>query len=220
MKTIIVAPHPDDEILGAAGTLLRRKVEGGQIAWVIATSISTETGWAAEKVDLRKREIAEVARLVGFDKVYQLNFPATLLDKVPIGELVAAVSSAFSDFQPNEVLLPHLSDVHTDHQVMFKAVASCTKWFRYPSINRVMAYETLSETDFSIGGVDQFRPNVFVDIAPFLEAKLHAMSVYASELGEFPFPRSQEAIRALASLRGSASGFKAAEAFELLKERV
>jgi N-acylneuraminate cytidylyltransferase len=65
MKTIIVAPHPDDEILGAAGTLLRRKVEGGQIAWVIATSISTETGWAAEKVDLRKREIAEVAQHCG-----------------------------------------------------------------------------------------------------------------------------------------------------------
>jgi len=220
MKTIVVAPHPDDEILGAAGTLLRRKFEGGKTAWVIATSISTKTGWAAEKVDSRKREIAEVAELLGFDKVYQLDFPATLLDQVPMGELVAAVSSAFSDFQPNEVLLPHLSDVHTDHQVMCKAVASCTKWFRYPSINRVMSYETLSETDFSVGGLDQFRPNVFVDISHFLEAKLNAMSVYASELGEFPFPRSHEAIRALALLRGSASGFMAAEAFELLKERV
>jgi LmbE family N-acetylglucosaminyl deacetylase len=220
MKTIIVAPHPDDESLGAAGTLLRRKSEGGEIAWLIATSISTKTGWSAEKVDSRKREIAEVATHLGFDKVYQLDFPATMLDRVPMGDLVAAVSSTFSDFQPNEVLLPHLSDVHTDHQVMFKAVVSCTKWFRYPSINRVMAYETPSETDFSIGGVDQFRPNVFVDISPFLESKLHAMSIYASELGEFPFPRSHEVIRALASLRGSASGFRAAEAFELLKERV
>jgi LmbE family N-acetylglucosaminyl deacetylase len=160
-----------------------------------------------------------VAGLLGFDKTYQLGFPATQLDQLPMGELVGTISKTFAEFQPDEVLLPHFSDVHTDHQVVFRAVASCTKWFRYPSIKRVMAYETLSETDFSVGGVDQFRPTVFVDIAQFLETKLQAMSVYASELGEFPFPRSHEAMRALAALRGSASGFNAAEAFELLRER-
>lgn len=219
MKTIIVAPHPDDEVLGAAGTLLRRKAEGGDVAWVIVTSISTEAGWNSEKVSQRVREIAEVAKLLGFDSTYQLGFSTTRLDQIPVGELVGAISKTFSEFQPDEVFLPHFSDVHTDHQVVFKAVVSCTKWFRYPSIKRVMTYETLSETDFSVGGVNQFRPTVFFDIEPFLETKLQAMSIYASELGEFPFPRSHDAMRALAALRGSASGFKAAEAFELLRER-
>jgi LmbE family N-acetylglucosaminyl deacetylase len=87
-------------------------------------------------------------------------------------------------------------------------------------VKRVMAYETLSETDFGFGTVQGFRPNVFVDIEHYLDDKLKAIDVYASELGPFPFPRSHEAIRALATLRGAASGFKAAEAFELLRERV
>ena len=82
-----------------------------------------------------------------------------------------------------------------------------------------MAYETLSETDFGLGTDQGFRPNVFVDIEPFLNGKLQAMDIYGSELGAFPFPRSHEVIRALATVRGAAAGFKAAEAFELLRER-
>lgn len=94
-----------------------------------------------------------------------------------------------------------------------------TKWFRYPSVKRILAYETLSETDFGLGTDLGFRPNIFINIENYLEDKLRAMDIYASELGRFPFPRSDEAIRALATLRGAASGFQAAEAFELLRER-
>ena len=94
-------------------------------------------------------------------------------------------------------------------------------YFPMPTtVNRVLAYETLSETDFGLGTDQGFRPNVFVNIEPYLDDKLRAMDIYASELGEFPFPRSHEAIRALATLRGAASGFKSAEAFELLRERL
>jgi LmbE family N-acetylglucosaminyl deacetylase len=158
--------------------------------------------------------------LFGFDEVFTLNFPTTQLDSIPMSDLVAGVSDAFRSFEPEEVFVPHPSDVHTDHRVVFNAVASCTKWFRYPSVKRVLAYETLSETDFGMGTDQAFRPNVFVNIEHFLNDKLRAMDIYASELGEFPFPRSHEAIRALATLRGAASGFKAAEAFELLRERL
>lgn len=164
MNTIIVAPHPDDEILGAAGMLLRRKSEGGRTAWVIVTSVSTEAGWGADKVTEREQEIAEITRLMGFDNVYRLGFPPAAIDQVPMSDLVAGVSQAFTEFQPDEVLLPHAMDVHTDHQLVAKVVASCTKWFRYPSIKRVLAYETISETDFSVAGAATFRPNVFVDI--------------------------------------------------------
>ena len=117
------------------------------------------------------------------------------------------------------IFVPHPADVHSDHRVVFDAVSACTKWFRYPSVKRVLAYETLSETDFGLGTNQPFRPNVFVDVEHFFIKKLQAMDIYASEVGEFPFPRSHEAIRALATLRGAASGFKAAEAFELLRER-
>jgi len=109
--------------------------------------------------------------------------------------------------------------VHTDHRAVFDAAAACTKWFRYPSVKRVLAYETLSETDFGLGTELGFRPNVFVDISPFLERKLQAMDIYASEIAPFPFPRSQDALRALARVHGTSSGYHAAEAFQLLRER-
>ncbi len=218
-KTLVVAPHPDDEVLGAGGTLLRRKAEGAAVAWLIVTNITAETGWSAEKIKQRANEIKRVTELFGFDSVFELNLPTTQLDQVPMSNLVTAISNVFKQFEPEEVFVPHPSDVHTDHRMVFDAVASCTKWFRYPSIQRVLAYETLSETDFGLGTSQGFRPNVFVDIEPYLADKLRAMDIYASELGEFPFPRSHEAILALATLRGVASGFKAAEAFELLRER-
>lgn len=219
MKTIVIAPHPDDEVLGVGGTLLRRKAEGAKVAWLIVTAISVEFGWSSDKVRQRSDEIKRVTELFGFDEVFTLDFPTTQLDRVPMSDLVAGISEVFRSFEPEEVFVPHPSDVHTDHRIVFDAVASCSKWFRYPSVKRVLAYETLSETDFGLGTDQGFRPNVFVDIDPFLNNKLRAMDIYASELRAFPFPRSHDAIRALATLRGAASGFKTAEAFELLRER-
>jgi len=219
MKTIVVAPHPDDEVLGAGGTLLRRKAEGAKVAWLVVTAISCQSGWSEEQVSQRADEIKKSTKFFGFDQVFLLNFPTAQLDHVPMSELVSGISAAFKSFEPNEVFLPHPADIHTDHRVVFDAVASCTKWFRYPSIERVLTYETLSETDFGLRTEHAFRPSVYVNIESFIDRKLQAMEIYKSELGEFPFPRSHEAIRALSTLRGAASGFKAAEAFELLRER-
>ncbi|NBV71346.1 MAG: PIG-L family deacetylase [Burkholderiaceae bacterium] len=219
MRTIVVAPHPDDEVLGVGGALLRRKSEGATVAWLIVTGITSEVGCDTEKIEKRSDEIKQITALFGFDSVFELNFPTTQLDHIPMSDLVAAISNVFKTFEPEEVFVPHPSDVHTDHRIVFEAVASCTKWFRYPSVKRVMAYETLSETDFGLGVSQAFRPNVFIDIEAYLPNKLQAMNIYASEVGDFPFPRSHQAIRALATLRGAASGFQAAEAFELLRER-
>jgi LmbE family N-acetylglucosaminyl deacetylase len=218
MRTIVIAPHPDDEVLGVGGALLRRKSEGATVAWLIVTGITAEAGWGDEKIKKRADEIKKITALFGFDSVFELNFPTTQLDHLPMSDLVSAISNVFKTFEPEEVFVPHPSDVHTDHRMVFEAVASCSKWFRYPSVKRVLAYETLSETDFGLGTSQAFRPNVFVDIEPYLTVKLSAMDIYASEIGEPPFPRSHDVIRALATLRGAASGFKAAEAFELLRE--
>jgi len=218
MRTIVIAPHPDDEVLGVGGTLLRRKSEGATVAWLIVTGIPSGAGWDQEKIKKRADEIRKITALFGFDFVFELNLPTTQLDNIPMIDLVAAIAGVFKTFLPEEVFVPHSSDVHTDHRIVFEAVASCTKWFRYPSIRRVLSYETLSETGFGLGADNAFRPNVFFDIELYIADKLRAMSIYASEMGEFPFPRSHESIQALAILRGSNSGFKAAEAFELLRE--
>jgi len=218
VKTIVIAPHPDDEVLGVGGTLLRRKAEGAKVAWLIVTNILVEKGWSEEKVRQRADEIKHITEFFCFDEVFILNFPSTQLDRVPMSELVTSISDVFKSFEPEEVFVPHPYDVHTDHGIVFNAVASCTKWFRYPSVKRILAYETLSETDFNLNGDHSFSPNAFINISSFITDKLAAMGIYSSELGEFPFPRSYDAIRSLATIRGAASGFAAAEAFMLLKE--
>ena len=218
LTTLVVSPHPDDEVLGVGGTLLRRKAEGASIGWLIMTNISTESGWSPKAVLRRKDEIARITELFGFDSVFELEYPTTRLDQIPMSELVSAVSTVLKKYSPHEIFIPHSSDIHSDHRITFDVVASCTKWFRSPSIKRILAYETLSETEFGLDPNKRFQPNVYVNIEGFLESKLQAMNVYSSEIQSFPFPRSNEAISALAVLRGSNSGFKQAEAFELLRE--
>ena len=218
-RTLVVAPHPDDEILGCGGTLLRRKAEGAEVGWLIVTGISEKAGWGAERVQQRQAEMARVTKLIGFDYVCNLQLPADHLDRLSMEDLIGRLSDAFKAFQPDEVFVPHRSDAHSDHRLVFDAAAACTKWFRCPSVRRVLAYETISETDFGLDADRNFHPNCFVDVGNYLERKLEVMTVYESEVGRFPFPRSLEALRALATVRGAASGFIAAEAFELLRER-
>lgn len=220
MRALVIAPHPDDEVLGVGGTLLRRKSEGSELAWIIVTGISDQFGWPIEKVNQRQVEIKEITKLFRFDQVYELGFQAAQLDQVPRAELIKSFSDAINEFQPDEIFLPHPIDIHSDHRIVYEASVSCTKWFRHSSVKRVLAYETLSETDFGLTPGSAFRPNFFVNIEAYLEEKLQAMKIYGSELGEAPFPRSLDVIRALATVRGAAAGFKAAEAFELLRESI
>lgn len=218
---LVIAPHPDDELLGCGGTLLRRKAQGAKIGWVVVTAITEKGGWEHSKIVRRTGEIEKVRAGLGVDtqNLYQTGFPAAQLDQVPMGTLVAELAKIFKEFQPEEVYLPHPGDAHGDHRVVFYAASACTKWFRCPSIRRIFTYETLSETEAGLDNSKMFRPTSFVDISAYLNQKIELMGIYETETGEFPFPRSAEAIRALAKLRGAASGYQAAEAFEMLRER-
>lgn len=220
MKTLVVAPHPDDELLGCGGTLLRRKAEGASLGWLIVTGITQGMGWSKEQVKQREEEIAHVTLRLGVDRVYKLGLPTMMLDTFPMSDLIQMFSKVFQDFEPEEVFIPHISDVHTDHRVVFNAASSCCKWFRYPFIRRVLAYETLSETEIGLNNSSKFNPNVYIDISDFLDGKLELLKIYKSEISKFPFPRSIIAVQALAQLRGSTAGFLAAESFELLSERL
>lgn len=218
-RVLVIAPHPDDETLGCGGTLLRMAESGAELAWLIVTRISEEAGFTPQRVQGREAEIEKVTSLLGFSEVFQLSMPTRQLDSIPMAELVEQFSGVFREFKPEHVFLPHRSDVHSDHRVVFDAGAACAKWFRYPTVRRLLSYETISETDFCLDTRSPFQPNCFVDISRYLERKLEVVAAYESELGLFPFPRSIEALRALAKVRGAAAGFAAAEAFQLLRER-
>lgn len=219
-RTVLaIAPHPDDETLGCGGTLLRHIERGDRVHWVIVTAITAAQGFTPTRVREREAEIAAVAQAYGFAGVHQLGFATTLLDTVPKGELVAALGRVVQQTAAELLYVPYRNDAHSDHAAVFDAAAACAKTFRYPSVRSVRAYETPSETDFGIRPDDPgFRPNLFIDVAAQFERKLDILRIFASELGPFPFPRSETTLRALAQWRGSQAGVTAAEAFMLLKE--
>lgn len=219
-RTVLaVAPHPDDETLGCGGALLRHRAEGDSVHWLIVTAMAPGLGVTLTRAEERRKELREVAQRYGFAGVHELGLPSARLDTLPLGDVVGAIARVFGEVQPDTVYLPYRNDIHSDHAVVFDAAVACCKTFRYPYVRSVYCYETLSETEFGLRPDDGgFRPNLFVDIADWLEEKIFIMRLYAGEMAPFPFPRSEECLRALAMLRGSQAGSQAAEAFMVLKE--
>lgn len=216
---LVVAPHPDDETLGCGMTLLRHIKEGAEVHWLIITEMSVEAGFSAERVAIRTAEIVQVAKTYDFAGVHQAGFPTMRLDTLAKADVIASVSNVITSVRPSTIYLPYRNDAHSDHSVVFDATVACCKNFRNPFIRQIYAYETLSETEFGLRTDDSgFRPNLLVDGTPWLDKKLEIMKMFAGELGEFPFPRSEECLRAQAMLRGSQAGVQAAEAFMVLKE--
>ena len=219
MKTVIViSAHPDDEILGAGGTLLKHKKNGDKIYWLITTNIFEEQGFSKERVFSRQREIEKVSEALGAEKVFMLDYPTMSLSTSTLIEMVPKISKVFTEIEPEIVYCLNRSDAHSDHRITFDAIMACTKSFRYPFIKQVLMYECISETEFAPQLPEKvFIPNYFVDISPFLEEKLELMKIYESEVGAHPFPRSLRNIEALATYRGASVGVEYAEAFQLIK---
>lgn len=216
---LVIAPHPDDETLGCGGTILKHTAAGDAVHWCIVTQM--DAAYAKAQRDKREKEIESVAKAYKFAKTHQLSFAPAHLDVVPKSEMVAAMRDVFQDVKPDIVYLPFPGDIHSDHAAVFEAASANLKWFRLKSIKRALCYETVSETDFQIHPLQKrFEPTVFVNIDSYLDRKIEIMKIFESEIQEFPFPRSEEALRSLAQLRGAACGAKAAEAFVLLKEYV
>lgn len=217
-KVIIISAHPDDEILGAGGTLLKHKECGDELAWIIITGVDESNGFTNERVKSRELEIEQVVGCIGFKHLFKLNYPTMGLNPEIVNEMIPKISSIFNQFEPEVIYVMNRSDAHSDHRYTFDAVAACTKSFRYPFVKKVLMYECISETEFAPQLPEKvFIPNYFVDISDFIHRKIEIMRIYNSELGEHPFPRSIRNIEALASFRGASVGVEYAESFQIVK---
>lgn len=218
-RILIISVHPDDESFGCGGTILRHIKDGHKLYWMIITNVHDDNGWASDFVQKKQNDINKVSSLYGFEQTFKLDFPTTKLDVIPISGIINKISNVINKIRPEVIYLPNRSDIHTDHQVAFKAITSCTKNFRFPCIKRILLYECLSETEFSPALIENaFIPNVFIDISDFFEKKIQIIRVYNSELMKAPLPRSIDAIESLAKYRGSRIGKKYAESFMLIEE--
>ncbi|RWX02381.1 PIG-L deacetylase family protein [Flavobacterium cerinum] len=217
-NVIVISAHPDDETLGAGGTILKHVANGDNVYWLIVTNVFENQGFSKERVESRQDEIREVEKLLGITKTYLLDYPTMTLSSSSLIKMVPEISTVFSKVQPEIIYTLNRSDAHSDHRVIFDAVMACTKSFRYPFIKQILMYECISETEFAPALAEKaFLPNYFVDITDYLDRKNEIMKVFESEIAEHPFPRSLENIRALAHFRGASVGVKYAEAFQLLK---
>jgi LmbE family N-acetylglucosaminyl deacetylase len=221
-EVLVVAPHPDDETLGCAGVIQRYQENGNRVHWLIGTEMSPEAGYSDEQISARDKEIKLVTELLGFASVNRLGYPAATLGEVALRRLIQKMAKAFDEIQPNILYLPYPHDAHSDHRIVFEAAAACAKWFRRAALKRILCYEVPSETGFNLHPfATTFRPTTYVRLGQkHLNRKVEVMLEYREECGKFPFPRSPEAIRALARQRGTESGCEAAEAFLLLREYV
>lgn len=215
MKVLVVSPHPDDETLGAGGTLLKYKNTGSKIYWLNITNMSEEYGYVKEDVELRRNQIERVIEQYKFDKFYDLGLQPAGLEQYD-SRIIRKISEIVDDIRPEVIILPNRSDIHSDHKIVFDWCYSCTKIFRHPYIKMIITMEILSETDFGI--IDNyFIPNYYVDITDYYQSKNDILKIYESEIGKHPFPRSIEGVEAIAKYRGISAGTKYAEAFKIMK---
>lgn len=213
-RVLIVAPHPDDETLGAGGYLLKQKKFGNEVFVLNMTHISEEYGYSCERVRIRNNEIKRMCEAYKLDDYFNLSLKPAGLDRYDESEIIQKISCVIKKVKPTIVVLPFFSDVHSDHRITFNLCYSCTKTFRYPFIKKIMMMEIASETEYAL---QTFNPNYFVDVTEYIEQKIQVLNYFESEVGTHPFPRSEETIRANSIVRGAMACVKYAEAFIILK---
>lgn len=219
MRTLVVSPHPDDETLGAGGTIARLTAEGNEVFWLNVTTVKGNSNFSKEMIGKREEQLHAIADFYNFSAVYHLDLPTTKLENIDSNKAIDMIGDIIKTVRPEMLILPDYNDAHSDHKRVFDWCFACTKVFRFSSIKQVMTMEIVSETDFG-RPENAFVPNYYVDITSYLENKIQAIEIYDTELGEHPFPRSLDNIRALAILRGASAGVKYAEAFRMIKKIV
>ncbi|MCF8708250.1 PIG-L deacetylase family protein [Rhizorhapis sp. SPR117] len=217
-RALVIAPHPDDEVLGCGGTISRLTDGGAQVDVCIVTRAGTDRfapGAAEKSVEEAHSAHAEL----GVTGSHFLKLPAAELDRIAHADMNAAFCNLVSTLKPDTLFVPFIGDVHLDHQLSFLSAMVAARPRGPDAPQRIFAYETLSETNWYAPGVTAaFIPNVFVDISAHITRKIQAFRCYASQVRPFPDERSIKAIEALATMRGATVYRQAAEAFIAIRQ--
>jgi len=217
MKILIIAPHPDDEVLGCGGSIVNHTKKGDEVH-ICYITVAYYPDWSEEFIKNRPKEIKKVLKVLGVKKSYNLDFPTVKLDTIPRKDLNDSLYKIVKKIKPDIAYIPHIGDLNHDHQLIHKSALVALR----PSnckVKKILSYEVLSETEWGPQN-NSFNPNYYVNISKTFKDKIRAMKVYNSELKEKPHPRSTDVIEALAIKRGSEIGVNYAEAFMVIREIV
>ena len=217
-RALVLAPHPDDEVLGCGGAMARITSSGGVVEVAVVTRGRPPRFTGAQAAEV-KAEALEAHAVLGVARTHFLDLPAAELDRIARADLNRAIGDVVTEANPDTLFVPFVGDLHFDHGLVFEAamVAARPRGNGFPL--RVLAYETVSETNWSAPSLSPaFQPNMFIDITDHLETKLRAFACFRSQCRPPPDERSVETLRALAVVRGSTVSRGAAEAYMLIRE--
>lgn len=216
-----VAVHPDDETLGCGGTLLKHAQAGDSLHWLLVTAMHAKQSYAQEAIENQVRQVKAVEAAYPFKTLDWLRFPTTQMETLSLNEIIVAIQQSIESVRPDIVYVPHWSDSHSDHRVVFDAMLGVLKSFYMlqRGVKRILSCEVISETDAAAPLARfPFTSQVSVDISDTIERKLEIFSLFKSEVHADPGPRSLSAVRALARVRGATIGVPYAESFMMVRE--
>ncbi len=224
MNVLVVAAHPDDEVLGAAGTIARHVQAGDQVTIAILGEGITSRAGNPEQDNTAQIEhlgtnARDVAKLLGVQHTHLFSLPDNRFDSIDLLDVVKLVEQVGSQAEPDVVYTHFCGDLNIDHEITCRAVMTAFRPLPGAKVRRILAFEIPSSTGWG-PAENWFSPTWFVDIEDTLEMKLQAMRIYGGEVREYPHPRSPKSMAERAGFWGGQVGLKAAEPFLLLRELV
>ncbi len=222
-KILVVAAHPDDELLGVGGTVRRLSDEGNEVyALIMAEGITSRSDKREDsdqsELDALKKDSIKACETVGYKDVEFCGLPDNRMDSLDLLDVIKKLTPFIEKYSPEIIFTHHHGDLNIDHRITNEAVLTCTRPMLGEKVRKILAFETPSSTEWNYNYTEPFTPNVYYDITQTVDFKIKGMDCYKSERREYPHPRSGEALEALAKVRGSQCGFENAEAFMLLRE--
>jgi N-acetylglucosamine malate deacetylase 1 len=221
-NVLVVAAHPDDEVLGCGGTIARHTQNGDQVYVLIlaegitARAESGDQNHQGQKLSNLEKSARKANEILGVTSLFLEDFPDNRMDAVDRLKIIKKVEEFIQKFSPTTVYTHHAGDVNIDHQLTHEAVVTACRPIPGSCVKTLIFFEVASSTEWQPpGSSTPFLPNWFVDISETLELKLQALNAYEMEMRSWPHSRSIRALESLARLRGSSIGREAAEAFIL-----
>lgn len=212
-RVLVIAAHPDDELLGCGGTLIRHAECGDEVQSIIMCE-GVSLRYSGKEVH-QSEATAEAAKIIGISQTHRFDFPDQRLDKYSLVDLITPIETVIDEYQPEIVYVQFGGDINRDHALTFEAASIALRPVA-PSVREIYSFYTVGSTELKTPG--QFNPTMWVDIEAQIEKKLQAFSCYKSEVRDYPHPRSVEGIRNVAAFFGNQCCMKYAEAFMLMRK--
>ena len=217
MRYLIIAAHPDDEVLGCGGTAVRLVQEGHSVIPVIVCENAT-VRYESDKATQLEEWSKKSANILGISEPEFLRLSDQRLDSYSALEMAQLIEKKIFEIKPDVVFTHHGGDINKDHRILFDATLVATRPLPGSSVKSVYTYETISSTEWGFTDYySKFSPNTFYDISETLTLKINAFMQYESEIKKYPHPRSPEGIEVRAKDWGTRIGLKAAEPFQLIR---